>query len=296
MSRQQQYRKAIVEALSPKEIARQVEETGVAKAKAGIVSTLALAVMAGAFIGLGGVLASTIAAGSELGTGPTRLLMGLGLTMALFMVVITGSELFTGNNMMLMGLFTRRISLRGLGRNWALVYAGNLAGALVVVLMVYYSRWWMQGDFSFAGSAVATANAKVNLSFETAFVRGILANILVCMAIWLATAGRNTTEKLLGIVLPVSTFIAAGFEHSIANMYFVPLGVLLTTEPEALTAAGLTAKTAARLDVPWTVYNLAAASLGNIIGGGVMVGLAHWFIHLRRQPASGDPQSTDWEE
>ena len=151
MSHQQHYRKAIVEALSPEEIARQVEETGVAKARAGVVSTLALSVLAGAFIGLGGVLASTIAVGSELGAGPTRLLMGLGLTMGLFMVVITGSELFTGNNMMLMGLFTRRIGLRRLGRNWALVYVGNLAGALIVVLMVYYGQWWMQGDFAFAG-------------------------------------------------------------------------------------------------------------------------------------------------
>ena len=293
MSCQPQYKKAIVEALSPEEIARQVEEVGVAKARAGTVSTLGLAVMAGAFIGLGGVLAGTIAVGSELGAGPTRLLMGLGLTMALFMVVITGSELFTGNNMMLMGLFTRRITLRALGRNWALVYVGNLAGALIVVLMVYYGQWWAQGDFSFAGPAVATANAKVNLSFGTAFVRGILANILVCMAIWLATAGRTTIEKLVGIILPVSTFIAAGFEHSVANMYFVPLGVLLSAEPEALTAAGLTADTAARLDIPWTVHNLAAASLGNIVGGGVLIGLAHWFIHLRGQPTRDDSQGTD---
>ena len=129
VSHQQQYTKAIVEALSPKETARQVEEVGVAKARAGVVSTLALGVMAGAFIGLGGVLAGTIGVSSELGTGPTRLLMGLGLTMALFMVVITGAELFTGNNMMLMGLFSRRVSLRELGRNWGLVYVGNLAGA-----------------------------------------------------------------------------------------------------------------------------------------------------------------------
>ena len=181
MSHQPPYSKAIVEALSPREIARQVEEAGVAKARAGVVSTLALAMMAGAFIGLGGVLAATIGVGSELGAGPTRLLMDLGLTMALFMVVVTGSELFTGNNMMLMGLFTRRISILALGRNWALVYVGNLAGALIVVLLVYYGRWWEQGDFSFGGAAMATAAAKVNLSFETAFVRGVLANILVCM-------------------------------------------------------------------------------------------------------------------
>ena len=253
MSHQPQYTKAIVEA------------------RAGVVPTLALAVMAGAFIGLGGALTGTIAVGSELGIGPTRLLMGL---------------------------FSRYISLRALGRNWALVYVGNLAGALIVVLMVYYGRWWMQGDFSFAGSAVATADAKVNLSFETAFVRGILANILVCLAIWLAMAGHTVTDKLLGIVLPVTTFIAAGFEHSIANMYFVPLGLMISTEPEALAAAGLTADQLDRLNVPWAVHNLVAVSLGNIIGGGVMVALAHWFIHLRRQPASGDqppPQRPDRE-
>ena len=288
MSQQQQYSKAIVEALSPEEIARQVEQVGVAKARAGIIPTVALAVMAGAFIGIGGVLAGTIGVASELGTGPTRLLMGLGLTMGLFMVVITGSELFTGNNMMLMGLFSRRISLRELGRNWALVYVGNLAGALIVVLMVYYGQWWVQGDHSFAGAAMATASAKVNLSFETAFVRGVLANILVCLAIWLATAGRTVTDKLLGIVLPVSTFIAAGFEHSIANMYFLPLGLLISTEPEALAATGLTADQLDRLNLPWVVHNLAAVSLGNIVGGGVLVGLAHWFIHLRGKRTSGD--------
>ena len=211
--------------------------------------------------------------------------------MGLFMVVITGAELFTGNNLMLVGLFSHHISLRALGRNWALVYVGNLAGALIVVLMVYYGRWWMQRDFSFAGAAVATADAKVNLSFETAFVRGVLANILVCLAIWLAMAGRTVTEKLLGIVLPVTTFVAAGFEHSIANMYFVPPGLLISTEPEALATAGLTADQLDRLNGPWVVHNLAAVSLGNIIVGGVMVGLAHWFIHLRGQPAGGDQPS-----
>ena len=277
--------------MSPEEIARQVEQGGIAKARAGVVPTVALAVMAGVFIGLGGVLAGTTAVGSDLGIGPTRLLMGLGLTMALFMVVITGAELFTGNNLMLMGLFSRHISLRALGRNWALVYVGNLAGALIVVLLVYYGGWWTQENFSFAGPAVATADAKVNLSFETAFVRGILGNMLVCLAIWLAMAGRSVTDKLLGVVLPIVAFIAAGFEHSIANMYFVPLGLLISTEPEALAAAELTVDQLDRLNVPWVVHNLAAVSLGNIVGGGVMVGLAHWFIHLRGQAAGGDQPS-----
>ncbi len=173
----------------------------------------------------------------------------------------------------------------GTGSTFALAV---MAGTLIIVLMVYYGQWWVQEDFAFAGPAVATADAKVNLSFETAFVRGILANMLVCLAIWLAMAGRTLTDKLLGVVFPITAFVAAGFEHSITNMCFIPLGVLLATEPAALAAAGLTADQAARLNVPWAVHNLAAVSLGNIIGGGVMVGLAYWFIHLRGQPTDGD--------
>ncbi len=279
-----------IESFSPQEIARRVERAAVAKAQAGIVSTLALAVMAGAFVGLGGVLAGTVAVGSEIGTGPTRFLMGLGLAMGLFMVVITGAELFTGNNLMLMGLLSRRIGLRALGQNWALVYVGNLVGALIIVSLVYYGRWWAQGDFSFAAAAVESASAKLNLSFETAFLRGILANMLVCLAVWLAMAGRTVADKLQALALPIITFTAAGFEHSVANMYFVPLGLLVSTEPDAMAAAGLTSEQAARLTVPWAIHNIAAVSLGNIVGGGVMVGLAHWFIHLRGQPPTEKDQ------
>lgn len=273
----------IVEAFSPSDIARRVEEAGVAKTRAGVAATLALGVMAGVFIALGAMLAGTISVGSELGAGPTKLLMGVGLAMGLFMVVITGAELFTGNNLMLMGLFTRRISILSLGRNWGLVYAGNLIGSLLIVALVYYGGWWAQGDYAFGGAAVATADAKVNLSFETAFVRGILANMLVCLAVWMAMAGRSAIDKLAGLFLPVCAFVAAGFEHSVANMYFVPVGVLLAAaEPQTLAAAGLA--DAPRLDVAWASHNLAAASLGNIVGGGVIVGLAHWFIHLREKP------------
>lgn len=273
----------IVEAFSPSDIARRVEEAGVAKTRAGVSATLALGVMAGVFIALGAMLAGTISVGSELGAGPTKLLMGVGLAMGLFMVVITGAELFTGNNLMLMGLFTRRIGLLSLARNWGLVYAGNLIGSLLIVALVYYGGWWTQGDYAFGSAAVATADAKVNLSFETAFVRGILANMLVCLAVWMAMAGRSAIDKLAGLFLPVCAFVAAGFEHSVANMYFVPVGVLLAaTEPQTLAAAGIDA--APRLDVGWAAHNLAAASLGNIVGGGVIVGLAHWFIHLRVRP------------
>ena len=132
------------------------------------------------------------------------------------------------------------------------------------------------------------ANNKVDLSFQAAFVLGIPANIMVCMAVWLATAGRTVTDKLLGIILPITALIAAGFEHSVANMYFLPLGLLISTEPGIFTETGLSAETLSRLTVPWVVHNLAAASLGNIVGGGFMVGLAYWFIHLRGRHSPGD--------
>lgn len=226
-----------VEPFAPAEIARKVSDAGVAKTYLPVGRTLLLvgrtlllAVTAAAFIALAGSLTATIGSVSEIGLGPTRLLMGLGLSMALFMVVVTGAELFTGNNLMLMGLFSRRFGVRALLRNWSLVY---------------------------------------------------LANILVCLAIWLATAGRSLTEKLIGVVLPVSAIIAAGYEHSVANMFFVPLGLMVWTEPEAATAAGLTAEQARHMHIGWAAYNLLAVTIGNIIGGGLMVGLGHWLIHRR---------------
>ena len=270
-----------VDAFSPEAIARHVEERGVAKAKAGVLPTLALAVLAGAFIALGGVLATTIGTGSELGAGPTRLLMGVGFSVGLILVVIAGAELFTGNNLIVMSLVSRHIGVRALLRNWGLVYAGNLVGALSVVVMVYYARWWAQSDFEMGGAALAIADGKVDLSFHVAFVRGILANALVCLAVWLAMGGRSVTDKVLGIVFPITAFVAAGFEHSIANMYFIPLGMLLSSEPEALTAAGMTAEQVGRLNFPWLVHNLTAVTLGNIVGGAGMVGLVYWFIYLR---------------
>ena len=271
----------VVEAFAPAEIARKVEDAGVAKTYLPVGRTLLLAVTAGAFIALGGSLTATIGSVSEIGLGPTRLLMGLGLSMGLFMVVVTGAELFTGNNLMLMGLFSRRIGVRALLRNWSLVYLGNLIGAVLIAGLVYFGRWWEQGDLSFAAQAINSAELRVNMAFETAFVRGILANILVCLAIWLATAGRSLTEKLIGVVLPVSAFIAAGYEHSVANMFFVPLGLMVWTEPEAAAAAGLTAGEARHMHIGWASYNLLAVTIGNIIGGGVMVGLGHWLIHRR---------------
>ena len=267
---------------TPEEIAAQVVRAGFGKARAMLASTAVLAMMAGAFVALGGMLTSTIAAQSTLGAGPTRLIMGLGLTMGLFFVVVTGAELFTGNNLMVMSVLSRTILARQLARNWALVYVGNLIGALVIVVLIFYSRWWEQVDLSFSVFSVTSANDKVNLPFEIAFLRGIVANMLVCLGVWMATAGRSVTDKLLAVFLPVTAFVAGGFEHSVANMFFLPFGALVAADPDALAAAGLTAADVSRLDVAGIAWNLLAVTLGNIIGG-VVVGLADWTVHLRRR-------------
>ena len=267
---------------TPEEIAAQVVRAGVGKVRAMMASTVVLAVMAGAFVSLGAMLTSTIAAQSTLGAGPTRLIMGLGLTMGLFFVVVTGAELFTGNNLMVTSVLSRTILARQLARNWVLVYVGNLIGALVIVVLVFYSRWWEQGDLSFSVFSVTAANDKVNLPFEIAFLRGIVANMLVCLGVWMATAGRSVTDKLLAVFLPVTAFVAGGFEHSVANMFFLPFGALIAADPGALDAAGLTAAEVSRLDVAGIAWNLLAVTLGNIIGG-VIVGLADWTVHLRRR-------------
>ena len=270
-----------VDNYTPPEIAQMVDSRGVAKANAPGLTTLALGVLAGAFIALGGVLATIIGSQSALGFGPTRLLMGIGFSLGLVLVIVAGAELFTGNNLIVMSWVSRRISLKQLLRNWGIVYIGNFIGALSIVVMVYYARWWAQDEGNVGTTALAIANTKVNLSFEVVFIRGVLANALVCLAVWLASGGRSLVDKIFAIIFPIAAFVAAGFEHSIANMYFIPLGLLLSNNAEALQTAGLASEQLNRLTIPWFLHNLTAATLGNILGGGLLVGLVYWFIYLR---------------
>ncbi len=272
----------MTEALTPEEIARKIKRTGIGKAKFDLLQTSILGIMAGAFIGLGGLFALTVAVNPDLGTGPTRLLIGLAFSLGLFLVVVTGSELFTGNNLMVASFFSRRISGTELTRNWALAFAANLIGALVMVFLLYLTRWWAQSNYSFSVRTIQIANDKVNLGFGTAFMRGLLANVLVCLAVWMAAAGRSLLDKMIGIVLPIAAFVAAGLEHSIANMFFLPLGWLVSLDANALEAANLTSADVSRLNFAWISHNLLAVTLGNIIGG-ALVGLANWTVYLRRQ-------------
>jgi formate/nitrite transporter len=276
-----------VDNYAPAEIARLVESKGVSKANAPTLTTLALAVLAGAFIALGGVFSTIIGSHSALGFGPTRLLMGVGFSLGLILVVIAGAELFTGNNLVVMSWVSRHITLGQLLRNWAIVYVGNFIGTLSIVFMVYLGGWWQQDAAHVGATALVIAHAKARLSFVEAFMLAILANALVCLAVWLASGGRTLSDKVIAIVFPISAFVAGGFEHSIANMYFIPLGLILARHGDVLQLSQLTVQQISSLTLPSFLRNLLAATLGNIIGGGLLVGLVYWFIYLREQKENG---------
>jgi len=276
-----------VDHFTPAEIAGLVETKGVTKANAPGVTLFVLGVLAGAFIGLGAVLATTISTDSTLGYGPTRWLAGICFSLGLILVVIAGAELFTGNNLILMSWVSRRISLTSLLRNWVFVYVGNFVGAVSIAVMVYLAGWWQQSDGAVGISALATAAGKAGLSFEEVFFRGILANALVCLAVWLATGGRTVVDKVFAIVFPISAFVAAGFEHSVANMYFLSVGMLLKDHAEA--KGDLSGEQLASLDAWGILRNLVASTLGNVVGGALLVGLVYWFVYLRNSERPGTP-------
>lgn len=257
---------------TPAEMAARVEAGGVAKAALDLPRTVGLAVLAGAFIGLGAMVSTVAGTGSSLGYGPSRLLAGLAFSLGLVLVLVGGAELFTGNALIVMAWAEKRVTSEALLRNWAIVYAGNFIGAAATAVGVYLSGIHDLGNGKVAETALAIASAKVSLSFGEAFFRGVFGNALVCLAVWLGFSARTTADKILGIVFPITAFVAAGFEHSIANMYIVPMGMLLSGE-----ASG---------DLTWSGFllgNLLPVTLGNVAGGSVMVGLAYWFIYLRKR-------------
>lgn len=272
-----------VDALLPAEVARKAEEIGAAKARLDAMSTLILSFLAGAFISLGGIFSTTVIAGAGdlLPYGVARLLAGLAFCLGLILVVIAGAELFTGNNLIIIAWASGKVSTGALIRNWILVYAGNLAGSLATALLMY-----LTGQYEFGGGAVGKtmltiANAKVNLDFVQAVALGMMCNALVCLAVWLTFGARTTTDKILAILFPITAFVAAGFEHSVANMYFIPAALLVKQfDPAFGEALGLNTP---NLTVTGFVNNLVPVTIGNIIGGGLMVAAVYWFVYLRHQ-------------
>lgn len=268
------------DAYKPKEMALRVEKAGVAKANLDFLSTLVLSMLAGAFIALGSVFYTFVTHNSTLSLGLTQLVGGLVFCLGLILVVLAGAELFTGNNLIVMACVDKKITATKLLRNWGIVYAGNFIGALIIVLLIYMSGHWSFGDVGV--KALLIANQKVNLSFGEAIFSGIFCNILVCLAVWLCFAGRSVTDKILAILFPITAFVALGFEHSVANMYFIPAGLLLADNAHFVNAAGNI--DLSQLTVSGFLFNnLLPVTIGNMIGGGVLVGLVYWFIYLRNR-------------
>ena len=226
---------------------------------------LILGILAGMFIALAGTAASV--GGALAGKIASAAIFPAGLAM----VILAGSELFTGNCLFLLPLLRGDITGGRTMGSWAIVYCGNLIGSIVIAFVVV--RCGVLD--SIAPAAIATAAAKASLPFGAAFLRGVLCNLLVCLAVWIGFSARTVVDKVLGIMLPISFFVAAGFEHCVANMFFLPTGLLMKSA-----GFGAAVANAGALDVTAILYNLSAATVGNIIGG-VLVGLAYWFVYAR---------------
>lgn len=270
-----------LDAHPPLEMAERMEHIGFKKATMDPWSMFALAVLAGSFIGLGAEFFTLVITDSGLSFGMNKLVGGLVFCLGLVLVVVAGAELFTGNNLIVMAWVGGKLSLGQLMRNWIIVYAGNLVGSLVTVVFMYFTRQWMFSDYQVGVTALNIANAKVNLSFSEALSRGILCNALVCLAVWLTLSGRSVSDKILAILFPITAFVASGFEHSVANMYFIPMGLLLKAEPQVVATAGYVAADLRQLSVQGFTDNLVAVTTGNIFGGGFLVALVYWFIYRR---------------
>ncbi len=272
-----------IDALLPAEMAVRAEYLGVRKAENSVMKTFSLAVLAGAFISFGGIFATTTAAGaSELPFGVAKLLTGLVFCLGLILVVIAGAELFTGNNLIVMAWASRKVSTIALLRNWLIVYLGNFVGSLGTALIVFFSKQYTFGGGAVGVTALNIAMGKVSLGFVQAIALGVLCNVLVCLAVWLTFSARSVMDKIMAVIFPVTAFVAAGFEHSIANMYFIPYGLIIKLLDPAFAAgtgldlAGLTWGT-------FLINNLLPVTIGNIIGGGVLVSATYWSIFLKNR-------------
>jgi formate transporter len=264
------------DAFSPKEIAEKVESVGVAKARLPILPAVMLGVLAGGFIGLGALYFALVVSDAQLSFGMARVLGGVVFSLGLILVVVGGAELFTGNNLLVMAWADGKITTSEMLRNWVLVYASNAVGAIGLAIVVYLSNHAGMNQGAVGLAYVKIAAAKTALPFWEAFFKGVLCNLLVCLAVWMALAGRSVTDKVFAIIFPISAFVAAGFEHCVANMYLIPLGIFLKNN----SAATANINTAS-LDWSGFIGNLIPVTLGNIIGGSVMVALIYHLIYRR---------------
>ncbi len=290
-----------IDALLPAEMATRAEYLGVRKAEMPAFTMFMLSLLAGAFISLGAIFATTVSAGSMSVTGAdgvvafttglpygvTRLLTGLVFCLGLILVVVGGAELFTGNNLIVMAWASGKVTGRALLRNWGIVYLGNFTASIATAALMFFTKQYTFGSNAVGIAALKTAVAKCDLGFVQAVALGILCNALVCLAVWLTYSARTTIDKILAIVFPITAFVAAGFEHSVANMYFIPYALFIKGfDPEFMAAIG---DKVPKLEVlTWQAFfikNLIPVTIGNIIGGAVFVAAIYWVVFLRKKNA-----------
>lgn len=255
------------DAYKPAKMAELVKSIGVNKAVLPAIPTIMLGLMAGAFIAFGAMFYTLVMTNHDMGLGPARLLGGIAFSLGLILVVVGGAELFTGNNFIVMAWAERKVTTAQLLRNWCIVYIANFIGAVGTAILMFWSGALTLGDNAFAETALSIAVYKINIEPLQAFVRGILCNALVCLAVWLCFAARDVASKILAIVFPISAFVALGFEHCIANMYFIPLGMLISNGEIGITEF---------------LNNIIPVTAGNIIGGSLFVAFVYWVVYLRK--------------
>jgi len=288
-----------IDALLPAEMATRAEYIGVRKAEAPVLTTFMLSVLAGAFISLGAIFATTVSAGSMsitaadgtaaystgLPYGVVRLLAGLVFSLGLILVVVGGAELFTGNNLIVMAWASGKVTTKAILYSWSIVFVGNFVGAFGTAVLMFYTKQYTFGKDAIGISALNTAVTKSSLDFVQAIALGILCNALVCLAVWMTFSARSTVDKIAAIIFPITAFVAAGFEHSVANMYYVPYGLLIKMfDPEFVSR--VSEKVPHLEKLTWGnffINNLIPVTIGNIIGGAVLVAAVYWAIFLRNK-------------
>ncbi len=274
---------------APKTIAETVAQSvGVAKATSPWFTVFVLGILAGSYIGFGGLLSTTVTfdVAAKWGLGFAKILGGAAFSVGLMLVVIAGAELFTGNNLMVSSVMSREITLSTMGKRWAVVFVANFIGSILVTLLFYYSGLWKTGDGALGAAAVKIAYNKVALSFSEALWRGIGCNWLVCLAVWMALASRQIIGKIFAIFFPIMAFVAIGFEHSVANMYFIPTGIFLVNGAGISNVPGVDPNMLGWVNFLWR--NLLPVTIGNIIGGAVFVGMSYWGAYIRPVKISGN--------
>jgi formate/nitrite transporter len=299
-----------IDALLPADMATKAEQGGIRKANMDLPHMFTLAILAGAFIALGAMFATTVAAGSSAITaadggtaflaglpyGVVRLLSGMAFTLGLILVVIAGAELFTGNNLIVMAWAGKKVTTGRLLRNWLIVWVGNFVGAIMTVGLMLATGQYKFGGGAVGAAALSTASSKAGLGFFQALALGVMCNALVCLAVWLTYSARTTADKILAIIPPVTAFVAAGFEHSVANMYFIPLGLFIKSIAPESFWAGIHKTAADYPDLTWGnlfTHNLIPVTIGNIIGGALLVGAVYWFVYLHRKPEADTTQAPE---